>query len=161
MAELPNLTEPEPSADPAALAFEALREEVALMRRALAGLAAERASIEIPDYSETLAQIQQASVFSARKLKAIAELPILQATASDWARTIEQTGGPARREDREALAKIYAQLQAVARDMGATLRSVRTAGVQRQWLLCTFSGGVLAGMLLWAFALGPAMRAIL
>ena len=43
--------------DPAAKAFEALREEVALARRAVAGLAAERASIEIPDYSATLGEI--------------------------------------------------------------------------------------------------------
>jgi len=36
--------------DPAAEAFEALRGEVALLRRAVMGLAAERASLEIPDF---------------------------------------------------------------------------------------------------------------
>jgi uncharacterized protein DUF6118 len=160
MAELPNLTEPEPNADPAALAFEALREEVALMRRAVAGLAAERASIEMPDYSETLAQIQQASVFSARKLKTLAELPILNASVWEWARAIEKEGEPARRDDRDALGKIHAQLQDVARNMSATLRSARTADVQRHWLLWTFSGGVLVGALLWEIALEPVVRVI-
>jgi hypothetical protein len=158
MAELPNLTEPEPNADPATLAFETLREEVALMRRAVVGLAAERASIEMPDYSETLAQIQQASVFCAKRLKAFSELPILNASLCEWARAIEQTGEPARRADRDALGKIHTQFQDVARDMGATLRSARSADVQRQWLLWTFAGGVLAGMLLWIVAikaLGP------
>lgn len=52
-----NLTEPEPNAAPAALAFDTLREAVALMRRAVVELAAERTAIEIPDYSETLAKI--------------------------------------------------------------------------------------------------------
>ena len=48
MAETPEPMQRQPEADPATLAFEALREEVALVRRAVAGLAAERASIEIP-----------------------------------------------------------------------------------------------------------------
>ena len=155
MAELPNLTEPEPNADPAVLAFERLREEVALMRRAVVGLAAERASIEMPDYSETLAQIRQASVFCAKRLKTRAELPILNASVWEWARAIEKEGEPTRRADKDALAKIHAQLQDVARGMGATLRSARTADVQRQWLLWTFAGGVLAGMLLWIVAIMP------
>ena len=54
MAETPEPMQPQAEADPATLAFEALREEVALVRRAVAGLAAERAAIEIPDYSEEL-----------------------------------------------------------------------------------------------------------
>jgi hypothetical protein len=161
MAELPNLTEPEPNADPAVLAFETLREEVALMRRAVVGLAAERASNELPDYSETLAQIQQASVFYAKRLKALAELPILNASVWEWAHAIEKEGEPTRRADRDALAKIHAQLQDVARDMTAALRSARAAEVQRRWLLSTFAGGVLTGMLLWAIAVGPIGRAIL
>ena len=61
MAETPETMQPQAEADPATLAFEALREEVALVRRAVAGLAAERTSIEIPDYSETLGQIMRAS----------------------------------------------------------------------------------------------------
>ena len=49
MAETPEPMQPQADADPATLAFEALREEVALGRRAVAGLSAERASIEIPE----------------------------------------------------------------------------------------------------------------
>ncbi len=161
MAELPIMTKPDPNADPAALAFEALREEVALLRLAVAGLAAERAAIEIPDYSETLALTQQASVFSARKLKTIVELPILNASVWDWARAIEKEGEPARRADRGTLTGIHTRLRDVASDMAATLHSARAADVQRRWLLRTFSGGVLAGMLLWAAVLEPILRATL
>ena len=70
----------EQTIDPAALAFEALREEVALARRAVAGLAAERASIEIPDYSESLGKIMQSSAATAKTLRALTEVPILHAT---------------------------------------------------------------------------------
>jgi hypothetical protein len=65
-------------ADPATLAFEALREEVALVRRAVAGLAAERASIDFPDYSETLGQIMRASSAIRQSVKALAEMPALR-----------------------------------------------------------------------------------
>jgi hypothetical protein len=40
--------------DEAAVAFEELRREIALMRRAVTALSAEHASIKIPDYSQTL-----------------------------------------------------------------------------------------------------------
>jgi hypothetical protein len=74
MAETPEPVQAIADADPATLAFEAPREEVALVRRAIAGLSAERASIEIPDYSETLGQIMRASAVTAPSLKALAEM---------------------------------------------------------------------------------------
>jgi hypothetical protein len=159
MAELPNLTEPEPNADPAALAFETLREEVALMRRAVVGLAAERAAIELPDYSQTLAQIQQASVFCAKRLKTLAELPILNASLWEWASAMERTGEPIRRADRQALESIYEQLRPVAVEMSANLRFVRTAKAQRRWLLWAFGGGALAGMSLSVLLMTPLAHA--
>jgi hypothetical protein len=88
MAETPDPIPAHADADPATLAFEALREEVALVRRAVAGLAAERASIEVPDYSETLGQIMRASAAAAQNLKALAEMPALRRSAKDWGREI-------------------------------------------------------------------------
>lgn len=153
--------EPEPSADPAAVAFEALREEVALLRRAVGGLAAERAAIEIPDYSETLGQIAGACAAAASKLKTLAQLPILHAETRDWANAIENASESVRRADRDALTNIHQQLRQVAADLSARLQSARAADSQRDWLLSAFLGGALAGMLLWVVALGPAVRAIL
>ena len=60
MIEISEPTETHAGADPATLAFEALREEVGLVRRAVAGLSAERAANETPDYSETLGKILRA-----------------------------------------------------------------------------------------------------
>jgi hypothetical protein len=86
-------------ADPAALAFEALREEVALVRRAVTGLAAEGAGIEIPDYSETLAKIVRESAATANSLKTLAAMPALRLTPHDWAHEIAAARAEARRID--------------------------------------------------------------
>ncbi len=139
------------SADPAVLAFEALCEEVALVRRAVAGLAAERAAIENPDYSETLGQIMRSSAAMAASLKALADMPALRLTARDWGREIATAGEQVRREDRQELADAKDTFRQVAHDLAASLRSARSAEKQFQWLLWTSAGGVVAGLLLWAF----------
>jgi len=100
--------------DPAAAAFEALREEVVLARRAVAGLAAERAAVEIPDYSETLAQILQANTTTAKGLRALNAAPALQMSAGNWGQAIADAGEAARRGDQHALAEASAVLQDAA-----------------------------------------------
>jgi Family of unknown function (DUF6118) len=152
--------QPDASADPAALAFEALREEVALARRAVAGLAAERGTNEIPDYSETLGQIMRASAATAASLKTLAAMPALRLTAHDWAHEIAAASEEARRIDQEALTQARDALQQSARDMTAKLTSARSAETQRQWLLWTWTGGFFAGMLLLAIGIGPVVRAM-
>ena len=147
-------------ADPAALAFKALREEVALVRHAVSGLAAERAAIEIPDYSETLGQIMRMSAATAAGLKALAAMPALRLTAQDWAREIAAAGKEASRSDQEELTQAREALQQAARDMTAKLTSAKSADNQRQWVLWTGTGGFFAGMLLLAIGIGPVVRAM-
>ncbi len=144
--------------DPAALAFEELRQEVALTRRAVAGLAAERAAIENPDYSETLGKLTQSSAATAKSLRALAEHPILHATVQDWADAIVQANTPARHTSQDALRSLHRQLDQVANDMAASLHKARTADAQRLWLLWTSGGGLLAGILLGVFVLAPLVR---
>src|SRR5271156_3117291 len=62
-------------ADEAAVAFEELRQEIALMRRAVAGLSAEHASIEVPDYSQTLGKMAAALNAILKTNKEISEAP--------------------------------------------------------------------------------------
>ena len=118
-------------ADPATLAFEALREEVALVRRAVAGLSAERASIEIPDYSETLGQIMRASAATARSVKTLAELPALRLSAKDWSHEIATAAQEARCSDQQAFAEARHGFERMAAQMAAHLRSARSAERQR------------------------------
>jgi len=68
--------------------MEALREEEALVRRAVTGLAAERAAIEIPGYRETLGQIVRAQAAITNHLMTFAGIPGLRLAAKDWHREI-------------------------------------------------------------------------
>ena len=115
------------SDDPAAVVFEALREEVALVRRAVAGLAAERAATAIPDYSETLGKILQASVFAARQIKALVELPALRLTPDGMGREIAAAGETARRADHVALTQASTALREIAHELKGQAQSARTA----------------------------------
>lgn len=136
--------------DPAAFAFEALREEVALVRRAVAGLAAERASIEIPDYSETLGRIMRASAVTAANLKALAEMPALRMSSRDWGQEIAAAADNARRTDHQALERAQTLFERQSREMAASLESATTAERQHQWLLWTAVGAFTTGILLSA-----------
>jgi Family of unknown function (DUF6118) len=140
--------------DPAAAAFEALREEVALARRAVAGLAAERAALEIPDYSETLAQILHANTITAKRLRALNEAPALQMSASTWGQDIANAGEAARRGDRHALSEAKAALQDAAGSLKAATRSAREADRQRAWLKATGIAGLIVGLALGAVIAG-------
>jgi hypothetical protein len=160
MAETPEPMQRQADADPATLAFEALREEVALVRRAVAGLAAERASIEIPDYSETLGQIMRVSSATRQSVKALAEMPALRLSSKDWSHEIATAAQEARRSDQQAFAEARYGFERTAAEMAAHLRSARSAERQRQWLIWTTAGGIVAGMLLLAIIVGPVIRAM-
>ena len=119
-----------PPADPAAAAFEMLREEVALARRAVAGLAAERTRIEIPDYSETLANILQTNMATAERLKELSETPALRRTAQNWGREIEVAAETARRADQHALSQAITALQDATDNLRGWISSARDAGAR-------------------------------
>jgi len=160
MAETPKPMQPQAAADPATLAFEALREEVALVRRAVAGLAAERTSIDVPDYSETLGQIMRVSSATRQSVNALAEMPALRLSAKDWSHEIATAAQEACRSDQQAFAEARYGFERTAAEMAAHLRSARSAERQRQWLISSAAGGIVAGMLLLAIIVGPVLRAM-
>ncbi|HEY2010589.1 MAG TPA: tail fiber domain-containing protein [Rhizomicrobium sp.] len=83
MAERSEISETNRAADPAAQAFEALRQEVALLRRAMTGLAADQSSIEVPDYGETLATISRMVSSTGKRLVALSEMPAFSYTLTN------------------------------------------------------------------------------
>jgi Family of unknown function (DUF6118) len=149
-----------PAIDPAAAAFELLREEVALIRRAVAGLAAERAALGIPDYSETLATILRECAATTVTLKGLAAMPALRLTARDWARELGAAGSDARRYDEQMMAQARCALREAACEIAARLSSARLADRQRRWLQLSAAGALLAGILIAAFGMGPVVRAM-
>ncbi len=134
--------------DPAAVAFEALRREVALLNVALAGLAAERGSA--PDYSETLGEIAQGVKLAVGRIGKLATSPALAVTPGEIARQITAAGDEARRQDRATLHQAQEMLQRAAGDLRGWVDTARLASVQNWRLLQAVLAGVVGGAVLGA-----------
>jgi hypothetical protein len=156
--------------DPAE-AFDRLRaviegqgRELALLRRAVEGLAAERAHIDVPDYSETLGRMQQGVDATADRIAVIndviARSPALAMTPEQMAQHIAAAGNAARREDQAALAKAGEDKARVMAELRTIAGSARTRAEQRNRQLWFGLGGVAAGILAWAIVPGLVAREI-
>lgn len=145
--------------DPATDAFERLRLEVALLRRAVEGLAA-YAGGEPIDYSPTLAELSSAVAEVDAKLGALGERPAL-------ALTPEQMGALLHQGTARLLAKPLAELerQRTALEQATELlRAARQADLARirSWRHRASIAGASAvlGVLLAALLTGPLARAL-
>lgn len=136
-----------PAPDPATRAFTELKGELALLRRAVEHLATEKAEIEVPDYSNTLAKI-------AKSLIAIESAPALQMTPEDFGARFEAAAVMARREDQAMLTKAARELTENARTLRTTIGTAATIDEQERacWRWC--GGGFAAGCLLMAILPG-------
>ena len=139
-------------------AFEALRAEVALQRRAIEGLAAERSAIEIPDYSETFAKQLQGIAIVMREVAALQKLPALSMTPEQMATRIGAAGATARRADHDALTRAASDMTAAAREERGIVASAWTAERQRMHQLWFALGGLVVGILLWTVLPGLVAR---
>lgn len=148
----------------AAEAFEAMRGELALLRRAVEGLAAERGAIDVPDYTETLGRMQKGVDATADRIAVIndviARSPALAMTPEQMAQRIAAAGNAARREDQVALATGRKGLEDVTRQLHGLVASARHAGEQNRRLAWSAIGGVAIGMVLWAAGAGVVARAV-
>lgn len=136
--------------DAAAQAFEELRTEVAMLHRAVAGLAAERSRLEIPDYSDTLGGITRDIGVLAKWMKMTAGAPAIQLTPEDLARQIRLAGQEARRSDAAALDRARIAMERASNDVRASLSSARDKERQRRQVMKAALFGVLVGMVIWA-----------
>lgn len=139
-------------------AFDALRGEVALLRRAIESLAAQSGTLDIPDYSETLGQMALHMKASARTLKDMAASPALDMTPESLAKQIEAAAQAARASDHAAQTAARKQLDTATADMRQIVSHARTADEQRRHLVWVAGGGLLAGIILWSFLPGMIAR---
>ncbi|MCM3681746.1 DUF6118 family protein [Sphingomonas paucimobilis] len=148
----------------AAEAFEAMCVELALLRRAVEGLAAERGAIDFPDYTETLGRMQKGVDATADRIAAIndviARSPALAMTPEQMAQRIAAAGSAARREDQAALAKAGEDKARAMAELRAIAGSAWTRADQRNRQLWFGLGGVTAGILAWAILPGLVAREI-
>lgn len=148
----------------AAEAFEAMRGELALLRRAVEGLAAERGAIDVPDYTETLGRMQKGVDATADRIAVIndviARSPALAMTPEQMAQRIAAAGNAARRDDQAALAKAGEDKARVMAELRTIAGSAWTRAEQKNRQLWFGLGGVAAGILAWAIVPGLVAREI-
>ena len=148
--------------DEAARAFDDLRAEQSLLRRAIERLAAERTELpEAVDYSETLGIISQNLSATARRVDVLARSPALSLTPDELTRQIDAAGFTARREDHRLFLAAKQGLEEIAAKLGRQFHSHTEAREQRRRLWRAGFAGVAVGMAAWAALAGPIARAVL
>lgn len=148
--------EPE-AADGAEQAFEALRDEVAALRRAVELLYRQgqetgpvgQAAPSAPDYSLTLGQMEKALQAIAGRWGAMERQPALVMTPASYRAEIEAAAQGAALVVSRPFADAVRQAQDAARDLEALAGRVRERQEQRQWLATAGTLGVMGGVLLW------------
>ena len=149
------------SGDAAAEAFEEVRAEVTLLRRAIERLAAERAEVsEQPDYSETLGRLTKATVAAAQRLDVLAKAAEDGVAPRYVADRIAAAGSGARVEDQRMIATARQGLEDATRALHGYVVSARRGDEQNRWLAWSAIGGVVLGMFLWAALAGAVARAV-
>lgn len=145
--------------DPAADAFERLRSEVALLRRAVEGLAAGAQEAPV-DYSPTLAELSEAIAAVSAQAVALGERPLL-------ALAPEQLGSLFQIAAAKVLARPVAELErerSTLRQAAEALGAARDADLarSRSWrrTASLLGGGAAAGAVLWSLMLGPVARTL-
>jgi hypothetical protein len=156
----PDPPAPEGASDPAAEAFARLEGELALMRRAVQHLAAERADIVIPDYSTTLTDMAKRMGAISESLKGMAGHPAMQMTPDSIGNRIAVAAETARRGDQDRISQARSDLHNATQEMRSIAAYTRTAGEQRRQLYQVAGGALLAGILLWSFFPGTIARAM-
>ncbi|MCZ4341445.1 DUF6118 family protein [Sphingomonadaceae bacterium G21617-S1] len=152
--------EPTGEADPATQAFARLEGEMALVRRAVEHLAAEKAEIVVPDYSRTLGEMAKRLGAVLAGLDAVAEKPALQLTPEGLVARIEAAAQGARRADHTALAEARERFDLGSQAMREIAGKAHSSREQRRRLIWAADGGLLAGILLWSFLPGTIARAM-
>jgi hypothetical protein len=146
--------------DPAAEAFARLEGEIAMMRRAVQQLAAEKAAIDIPDYSSTLGEIAQHLEAVTETLDTLVSKPAMELTPETMAQRLDRVAWQARQTDQKLISAAGRRYDDAIRELRGIVASARHAADQRDYLIWAASGGVLAGCLLWASLPGPLARAL-
>jgi hypothetical protein len=143
----------------AARAFEALREEVAALRRGveLVYRQGHQSVTAAPDYSPTLGKMEKVLQAIVGRLEVVERQPALRLTPASFRTEIDSVAlsvvGTASRPFAEAV-------RGAARDLKTLAGRVREQREQRLWLLTTGVLGLMFGVGLWYMAAGLLPRAV-
>ena len=143
--------------DPVA-AFEQLRGEVALLRRAVEGLTATRETIDIPDYEPTLARTEKVLGLLVQQTDAMRRSPAMAITPETMGSRLNASVVQAVSAARGEVQASKSVLDGAAMDLRRLTASVRSANEQKRWLWLVGGGGLFLGLLLYAMLAGPVAR---
>lgn len=122
-----------PARPEAAEAFEGLRQEIKLMRRALAALVDEQRGQ--PDYSDTLGQIAADLDKTTGRITWLARRAALTLPPEEMARQIKEAGNDTRSADRKTIVEASGALHDATRALSGWIRAAREARDQRRRLV--------------------------
>ena len=144
------LLQKQASDDPAAQAFEGVREELALLHRAVKGMAAERHELVIPDYNPTLAQMADKLGTVDEQLAEIADRPALRLTPEALGAQIKKAADVASQTQPDELQSARNNLVTATNAIVARVNSARAGDGQKLWNWGFAAGGIVIGMLIAA-----------
>lgn len=150
--------EPAPEEETAAQAFARLDGRIAMMARAVEHLAAERASIDIPDYSATLGQMNTRLAAAAQALAEIAGKPAMQMTPEALAARMNAAAEKSRATDRTTLREAREGHEDATRTIRGLVGVMQGVKEQRRRLTWAAGAGLLAGCILWSILPGAVLR---
>ena len=136
------------AADPAQ-AFEDLRAEVSVLRRAIEALPGAWEESRPPDYTPSLGTIAQGMATVESRLVGIEQHPALRLTPEQHQQAVAQAGNVLMRE---AAQKLDRAAQDAERERHQLAGLIGT--VQRNWLLYAASGALVVGLLVSPFVAG-------
>jgi ElaB/YqjD/DUF883 family membrane-anchored ribosome-binding protein len=117
----------------AAVAFDGLRQEVKLLRKAVAAWVDEQP--DPPDYSETLGKIAGDLSRTSNRVGWLTQRPALALTPDEMAVLIKAAGEDVRSADRKLIAQALDGLQRATEALCTWARQARTADLQKRRLL--------------------------
>lgn len=140
---------------------ERLDGRLALMTRTLEHIAIERHSLDVPDYSPTLAKMNSYLASIAGQTKAMQESPALKLTPRSMAAEIASAAKAVRDSDKATIAKAQDLHRQAHADLMRAIGHVRGKAMQRWHMVWCIGGTTLVVSLLWlvypgwAAAIGP------
>src|SRR4051795_11267805 len=144
--------------DDATRAFDDLRSEVAVLRRAIEALGPALKENRSPDYSLSLGHIAKTQATIGARLEAIEGHPALRITPASFGEQLERAVTNASREARREAEDLVQGISAVYQQAQAMLASARSREAQNWWLAQAAVLGVVVGLILFPLLGFPLAR---
>lgn len=141
----------EPTGD-AARAFEDLRAEVSVLRRAVEALPEEWEANQPPDYTESLGEITQGLAEVVGRLALIEQHPALSATPAQHQAAIIAAGQDLMSRAAGRIDQAADAFKREQQNLAGVIGMVRGRRMQREWLVITAAAALMVGLLLSPFA---------